>query len=472
MPVFPNLLRSPEDFAKWKCIKYKGGIQSDILSSVGLMEIRNLAWDCPKKKKYKSGRVQQLGRVFTTSAAGAEGSETLIRGNCEAAGKLLNALFDYGATHSFIAFEKASELGLKMVVLGYDLKVHNATFEAVVTRISCPQVSFRVKQKDSIRDLIFLPMTGLDLILGLDWLSENRVLLNCYEKTLHFMLEGLEGPVMVKDYYLNSVVVNSSGYELFSDDIPDFPPAREIEFAIELVPGAEPISIAPYRMSLLKLTELKFQLEELIITVRNKYPLPRIDDLMDQLQRAGVFSKIDLRSNYHQIRVRDEDIPKNAFKTCYGHYEYTTMSFGLTNAPAVFMDYMNKILFADCVTDLEGKKVGRPTSMTKIRSFLSLAGYYRSFIKGFSQLTLPLMKLTRKDSPFVWTSKCEESFQALKLKLTIALVLVLPEPNVPFEVYCDASLKGLECVLMQHPNVVAYASWQLRPHEMNYRLTI
>ena len=110
----------------------------------------------------------------------------------------------------------------------------------------------------------------------------------------------------------------------------------------------------------------------------------------------------------------------------------------------------------------------RPTSVTEIRSFLGLAGYYRRFIKGFSQLALPLTKLTRKDTPFIWTPECEENFQALKHKLTTAPVLVLPEPNELFEVYCDASLKGLGCVLMQHQNVVAYASRQLRPHEMNY----
>ncbi|XP_057734585.1 uncharacterized protein LOC130950036 [Arachis stenosperma] len=101
-----------------------------------------IATNYPEKKKYETGRVQQPGRVYTTSTIGAEGSETLIRGNCEMASKILNALFDSGASHSFIAFEKAHELGLRMVVLGYDLKVYNATHEAMVTRIGCPQVPF------------------------------------------------------------------------------------------------------------------------------------------------------------------------------------------------------------------------------------------------------------------------------------------------------------------------------------------
>ena len=561
----------------------------------------HIASNCPEKKKYETGRVQQPGRVYTTSTIGAEGSETLIRGNCEMAGKILNALFDSGASHSFIAFEKAHELGLRMVVLGYDLKVYNATHEAMVTRIECPQVPFRVQQREFVHDLICLPMTGLDLILGLDWLSKNHVLLDCSEKSVQFMPEGSEAPVVVNSYYLNSMIVNCSGTEcqgimlltagvsgddqsleqipvvcefpdVFPDDINEFPPNREVEFAIELVPGSGPISITPYRMSPLEMAELKAQLEDLLgkhfirpsvspwgapvllvkkkdgsmrlcvdyrqlnkITVKNKYPLPRIDDLMDQLQGAGVFSKIDLRSGYHQIRVRDEDIPKTAFRTRYGHYEYTVMSFGLTNAPAVFMDYMNRIFrpyldkfvivfiddilvyskteeehadhlrtvlqilrdrklyaklskcefwksevkFLGHVVSKQGIAVDpakveavmnweRPTSVTEIRSFLGLAGYYRRFIKGFSQLALPLTKLTRKDTPFIWTPECEESFQALKHRLTTAPVLVLPEPSESFEVYCNASLKGLGCVLMQHQNVVAYASRQLRPHEMNY----
>ncbi|XP_016168541.1 uncharacterized protein LOC107611091 [Arachis ipaensis] len=128
-------------------------------------------------------------------------------------GQILNALFDSGASHSFIAFEKASELGLKIVVLGYDLKVYNATHEAMITKLGCPQVSFKVKQRDVVHDLICLPMTGLDLILGLDWLPKNCVLLNCFEKSLHFMPEGSEGPVVVNGCSLNYVVVNCSGQE-------------------------------------------------------------------------------------------------------------------------------------------------------------------------------------------------------------------------------------------------------------------
>ena len=167
---------------------------------------------------------------------------------------------------------------------------------------------------------------------------------------------------------------------MFPNDIVNLPPEREVEFSIDLIPGTGPLSFAPYRMSPLELTELKKQIEELLakgfirpsvspwgapvllvkkkdgsmrlcidyrqlnkVTIKNKYPLPRIDDLLDQLLGASVFSKIDLRSGYHQIRVKQEDIHKTAFRTRYGHYEYLVMPFGLTNAPAIFMDYMNRV---------------------------------------------------------------------------------------------------------------------------------
>ena len=168
--------------------------------------------------------------------------------------------------------------------------------------------------------------------------------------------------------------------DVFPDELPGLPPHREMEFSIDLYPGTDPISVAPFRMAPVELKELNLQLQELQgkgfirpstspwgapilfvkkkdgtlrlcvdyrklnrVTAKNKYPLPRIGDLFDQLNGACYFSKIDLRSGYHQLRVRDSDIPKTAFRTRYGHFEFVVMPFGLTNAPAAFMDLMNRI---------------------------------------------------------------------------------------------------------------------------------
>ncbi|KAL0556523.1 hypothetical protein IC582_005037 [Cucumis melo] len=182
------------------------------------------------------------------------------------------------------------------------------------------------------------------------------------------------------DVSLSSEPVVRDYPDVFPEELPGLPPHREVEFAIELEPGTVPISRAPYRMAPAELKELKVQLQELLdkgfirpsvspwgapvlfvkkkdgsmrlcidyrelnkVTVKNRYPLPRIDDLFDQLQGATVFSKIDLRSGYHQLRIKDGDVPKTAFRSRYGHYEFIVMSFGLTNAPAVFMDLMNRV---------------------------------------------------------------------------------------------------------------------------------
>ena len=380
-------------------------------------------------------------------------------------------------------------------------------------------------------------------------MKASKMLQKSYHGYLAYAIEVRDGGSRLEEFT-----------DVLPEDLPGIPPDREIDFQIELAFGTKPISKAPYRMAHLELKELKVQMEELVnkgffrpstspwgapilfvkkkdgslrlcinyrdlnkVTIRNQYPLPRIDDLFNQLQGARVFSKIDLRSGYHQLKIRSEDVPKTAFRTRYGHYEFLVISFGLTNSPSTFMDLMNRIfqpyldqfviVFIDDILIYSGSKEDHeehlrvvlhilrenqlyakfskcqfwldsvaflghvisvegvsnnpqkikaivnwkpPTNVIEIQSFLGLAGYYRKFVEGFSKLAAPLTKLTRKEEKFIWSEACQQSFDELKRKLTSAPVLTLP------------SRQGLGCVLMQHENVIAYASRQLKKHEQNY----
>jgi hypothetical protein len=237
------------------------------------------------------------------------------------------------------------------------------------------------------------------VILGMDWLSKHKGMINCAKKAVRLTtssgkeLEYVAENLATDKVAVNKIVLNqldatstqdirtvSEFLDVFLEELSGMPPNREIEFVIELVPGTAPIFKRPYRMAANQLAELKEQLQMLLdkgyirpsaspwgapvifvpkkdgtqrmcvdyhslneVTIKNKYPLPRIDDLFDQLKEACVFLKIDLRSEYHQMKIRATDIPKIAFITRYGLYEYTVMSFGLTNAPAYFMYLMNKV---------------------------------------------------------------------------------------------------------------------------------
>ncbi|KAG8473042.1 hypothetical protein CXB51_034962 [Gossypium anomalum] len=180
------------------------------------------------------------------------------------------------------------------------------------------------------------------------------------------------------------------------------------------------------------------------VTLKNKYPLPRIDGLFDQLKVATVFSKIDLRFGYYQLRVKERDVPKTAFRTRYGHYEFLVMPFGLTNAPAIFMDLMN------CIIRLYLDKfvVKLLRNIAEVRSFLGLAEYYRWFVNGFSMIATLMTRLLQKDVKFEWMENCQQSFERLKALLTEASVLMQPELGKEFMIYSDASLNGLGCVLI------------------------
>ncbi|KAG8499038.1 hypothetical protein CXB51_005448 [Gossypium anomalum] len=206
------------------------------------------------------------------------------------------------------------------------------------------------------------------------------------------------------------------------------------------------------------------------VTVKNKYPLPRIDDLFDQLKEATMFSKIDLRSRYYQLRVKESDVSKTTFQTRYGHYEFLVMPFGLTNAPAIFMDLMNQIfrpysdkfvvVFINDILIYSHDETKHAEHLRIVLQMLRDNQLYAKFSKSEFWL--------RKDVKFKWTEKCQLSFDKLKALLTEALVLVQTEPGKEFVIYSDASLNGLGCVLMQEGKVIAYASRLLKPHEKNY----
>ncbi|GKA56508.1 putative reverse transcriptase domain-containing protein, partial [Tanacetum coccineum] len=285
---------------------------------------------------------------------------------------------------------------------------------------------------------------SFDVIIGMDWLSDHKAEIICHEKIVRIpVLDGKrqEEIVVVRDFP-----------KVFPDDLFGLPPVQEIEFRIKLILGATPVAKSPYRLAPSELEELSGQLKELQekelnkLSIKNRYPLPRIDDLFDQLQGSQFFSKIDLKSGYHQLRVHEDDIPKIAFRTCYGHFEFTVMSFGLTNAPAIREEHVEHLRLVLGLLKKEkfkmnckiGKSLRTPF---EVRSFLGLAGYYRRFIEDLSKIAKSLTVLTQK---------------------------TLPDRLEDFVVYCDASGLGLGCVLMQRCKVIAYASRQLKIHEKNY----
>ncbi|GJV53504.1 putative reverse transcriptase domain-containing protein [Tanacetum coccineum] len=280
---------------------------------------------------------------------------------------------------------------------------------------------------------------------------------------------------------------------VFPEDLPGLPPTRQVEFQIDLVPGAAPLSdkgfirpsSSPWGAPVLfvKKKDGSFRMyidyrELNKLTVKNRYPLPRIDDLLYQLQGWSVYSKIDLRSGYHQLRVQEEDIPKTAFRTRYDHYEFQVMPFGLTNAPAVFMDLMNRvckpyldkfvIVFIDDIRynplrscDRYREIIGGSSQISESikdwtssqltnrgSSFLGLADTIlkKDSIEGFSKIAKPMTKLTQKR---LMNGDKQSAFQLLKQKLCSAPILALPEGSEDFIAYCDASKKGLGAVLMQ-----------------------
>ncbi|GJU53022.1 putative reverse transcriptase domain-containing protein [Tanacetum coccineum] len=305
-------------------------------------------------------------------------------------------LFDSGAEKSFVSSAFTPFIDIAPTALNTSYEVELADGKVVSTNTVLRSCTLVLLNHVFKIDLLPTRLGSFDVIVGMDWLSYHRAVIDCYEKIVRIPLPNgeileVQGERPEKDpgslacikadeKKFDDIRVVRDFPEVFPDDLSGLPPVREIEFRIDLIPGASPVVKSPYRLAPSEMLELSNQLKELQekgfirpshspwgapvlfvkkkdgamrmcidyrelnkLTIKNRYPLPRIDDLFDQLQGACCFSKIDLRSGYHQLRVREEDIPKTAFRTRYGHFEFTVMPFGLTNAPTIFMDLMNRV---------------------------------------------------------------------------------------------------------------------------------
>jgi len=306
-------------------------------------------------------------------------------------------LFDSGASHTFISEACVARLNLPITHMDKPYTIHAPGAQLRANRL-IRGVSLDLGGKFFRAPFIILPNQGIDVILGMDWMEKHGAILDTSSHIIRihsYVYGSLDIPLpkhnlSVKAIYhlkgkgVAEISVVCEYPDVFSEELPGMPPDRDIEFVIELQPGTAPISRRPYRMTPSELAELKIQLQELqdkgfirpstspwgcpalfvkkkdhgsrlcvdyrtlnAVTIKNKYHLPRIDLLFDQLVGAKVFSKIDLRSGYHQIKIRPSDIPKTTFSTRYGLYEYLVMSFGLTNASAYFMYLMNSVFMPE-----------------------------------------------------------------------------------------------------------------------------
>ncbi|GJZ97362.1 putative reverse transcriptase domain-containing protein [Tanacetum coccineum] len=378
---------------------------------------RHIKKNCPKLKNRGNGNGNGTaqGRAYALGGRDASLDSNVITGTFLLNNRYAKILFDTGADRSFVSSTFSASINITPTTLEnhYDVELADGKIIGVNTIIRGCTLNFMNHPFDI--DLMPVPLGSFDVIIGMDWLTKYHGVIICDEKIVRvpfgremlifqgngnnqreesrlniisctkaqeYLSKGCDvflAHITTKEAKdksegkrLKDMPIVKDFPEVYPEDLSGIPPARQVEFQIDLVPDAAPVARAPYRLAPSEMKELAEQLQELSnkgfirpssspwgapvlfvkkkdksfrmcidyhelnkLTVKNRYPLPRIDDLFDQLQGSSVYSKIDLRPGYHQLRVREEDIPKTMFRTSYGHYEFQVTPFGLTNAPAV-----------------------------------------------------------------------------------------------------------------------------------------
>ncbi|GJX71775.1 putative reverse transcriptase domain-containing protein [Tanacetum coccineum] len=409
----------------------------------------------------QNNRKQARGREFNRNAVEALQDPKVVTGTFSLNNQFATVLFDFGADFSFISTKFAPLLNVEPCTIdpGYVIEIADGK-SVEVDKLSKNDVVIVYHEK-----VVEIPI------------KEGRILRVHGERTL-----GAAKALMnakIDEPRISDIPVVQYFTDVFLEDMLGLPP---------ICPG-----------------NFKSCKTRVLYDLAIRHGEHRIDDLFDQLQEACYFFKIDLRSGYHQLRVHKDDIPKTAFRTRYGHFEFTVMPFGLTNAPAVFMDLMNRvckpyldkfvIVFIDDILIYSKTKEEHEVHLKLVLELLRKEKMYTKFskcefwlqevhflghvvnqsgihvdpskieaVKNWKAPTMP----SEKNQKYVWGEKEEEAFQTLKNNLCDAPILSLPDEIRDFVVYCDASNEGLGCVLKQRGKVIAYASRQLKIHEKNY----
>lgn len=510
--------------------------------------------------------------------------------------KKLIALIDSVSIHNFISAKAAQTLNLSATPTSlFHVRVANGT--PLVYRSRFDSVPIMMGGEVFPVTLYTVPLVGLDLVMGVQWLEGlGPTLCDWKAHTMKFKWAGKEvtlrgvdssqlqaiKPTKIKKEARQGQSIFAISVAQPTDEITpvpekmqglltvfndlfatpnQLPPKREIQHHITLKEGADPVNVRPYRYAYYQKDEIERQVQEMLragiirpssspfsspvllvkkkdgswrfctdyralnaVTIKDRFPIPTVDDMLDELHGAQFFTKLDLTAGYHQVRMHTPDIHKTAFRTHNGHYEYLVMPFGLCNAPSTFQALMNEVfrpllrksvlVFFDDILiysaswlehlqhvrevltllrqhklavkhkkcefgqeELEylghiisraGVKVDRakiaamldwpqPTTITELRGFLGLTGYYRKFVRDYGLIARPLTNLLRKGT-FAWSEIATEAFSKLKQALTTTPTLALPDFSLPFVIQTDASGEGICAVLSQNEKPIAFMS--------------
>ncbi|GJY57888.1 putative reverse transcriptase domain-containing protein, partial [Tanacetum coccineum] len=387
-----------------------------------------------------NGVGEARGKAYVLGGGDANPDSNVVKGTFLLNNHYAFILFDSGADRSFVSTTFSTLLNITSDTLDISYAVELADGRISKTNTVLRGCTLGLLGHPFNIDLMPVELGSFDAIIGMDWLANHHAVIVCDEKIVRIpygdevlIVQGDRGSRREKSKLSIISCTKTQKYiergcliflaQVFTEELPGLPPTRQVEFQVDLVPGAAPVARAPYRLTPSELEEEHAEHLKLIL------------ELLKKEELYAKFSKCEF--------------------------------------------WLSKVQFLGHVIDSEGihvdpakiesiKDWASPKTPTEIHQFLGLAGYYRRFIKGFSKIAKPMTKLTQKNVKFDWSEKAEAAFQLLKQKLCSAPILALPEGSENFVVYCDASRKGLGAVLMQREKVIAYASRQLKIHEKNY----